>query len=402
MICRKPEGRGHHSRAPFLLSIPLVLAACAGDPAEAGFREVEIHPDEENAPPDDALPITEDSLPTGLAPEAMAAWREARERLLGPFTALRLGSEEAGPELFGRVGDARPDGDGNILVFDSEVMELRAFQPDGGHLHSFGGVGDGPLEMRYNHYGVFDILDDGRILVANGNRTKLFSSTEGEWILETTIEVPFLVWDQCVMNGERAYFSAWSSADNTLVQPASISTGEMGTGFGEGYRHDEYLLQMQMTQSIRVACLEEADQVVVAWSYLPTVTAYSAGNGTVRWVARVEGYLPSRVVYGLSSHPRTGAETPTVSDRSGRSDRLAGMFVLPSGHIGLQYRREGSGEGESRLRTYLVDAATGLGALVGDELPVIASIQPDGYIARFSDPYPRLELRKFTGERGGS
>jgi len=39
---------------------------------------------------------------------------------------------------------------------------------------------------------------------------------------------------------------------------------------------------------------------------------------------------------------------------------------------------------------------------VGDELPVIASIQPDGYFARFSDPDPRLEVRKFTGERGGS
>ena len=158
---------------------------------------------------------------------------------------------------------------------------------------------------------------------------------------------------------------------------------------------------MQMTQSIRVACLEEAGQVVVAWSYLPTVIAYSADDGTVSWVARVEGYLPSRVVYGLSTNPTTGDEIPTVSDRGERSDMLASMFLMPSGHSGLQYSRSVLEEGESGLRTYLVDAATGLGAFLGDDLPVIASIQPDGYIATFSDPYPRLEVRKFTEVRGG-
>ena len=399
MIRRKSSGRTRPSRISFFLSIPLALGAC--DPGVDGFRDAEIHPDEENAPPNDALLISTDTVPSGLSPAALSAWHEARDRLLGPFTTLRLGSQEAGPELFGRIGDAVVDAQGNVLVFDAEAMELRAFDPGGSHLYSFGGVGDGPLETRYNHYGVFDVLDGDRILIANAAQTKLFSRTEEEWTLEKMFEVPFLVWDQCVMNGERVFFSAWSSEDNTLVHPASIATGEMGTGFGEGYRHENHLVKIQMTQSIRVACLEEAGQVVVAWSYLPTVIAYSADDGTAGWVARVEGYLPSRVVYGLSTNPTTGDEIPTVSDRGERSDMLASMFLMPSGHIGLQYSRSVLEEGESGLRTYLVDAATGLGAFLGDDLPVIASIQPDGYIAKFSDPYPRLELRKFTEVRGG-
>jgi len=399
MIRRKPNRGRLPARVSLLMSAHLALGACWGN-ADHGLLNAEVHPDKENAPPADALLITEDSVPAGLAPEALTAWREARDRLLGPYAAVRLGSEEAGPQSFGRIGDAAVDARGHVLAFDAEAMELRAFEPGGSHLYSFGGTGDGPLEMRDNHYGVFEVLDDDRVLVANRSRTKLFSGTEEEPTPEKVFAVPFLVSDLCVMNGERVFFSAWSSEDNTLVQPASIATGEMGTGFGEGYRHEADIVKMHMTQNMRTACLEETGQVVVAWSHLPTVVAYSADDGTVGWVARVEGHLPSRVVYGLLPNPETGDRFQAVSDRGGRSDELAGMFLMPSGHIGLQYLRYGMGEGDSGLRTYLVDAATGLGAFLGYDLPVVASWRPDGYVAVFDDPHPRLEVRTY-GEGGG-
>ena len=46
-------------------------------------------------------------------------------------------------------------------------------------------------------------------------------------------------------------------------------------------------------------------------------------------------------------------------------------------------------------RSYLIDAATGIGAYLGNALPSVLSIQQDGYIALFEEPEVHIEIRKF-------
>jgi hypothetical protein len=48
------------------------------------------------------------------------------------------------------------------------------------------------------------------------------------------------------------------------------------------------------------------------------------------------------------------------------------------------------------VRSHLIDAASGMGAYVGDSvLPPILSVFPGGFVAMFEDPYPRLEVRTY-------
>ena len=379
------------------------LGACVDPSAEraAGFRDPEIHPIIENAVPSDATLISEDSVPAGLGMNALDAWRSARDDLLAAQTAMRLGSEEEGPQLFGSIGDVAVDAEGSVFVFDALAMELRVFDSAGRYLTGVGGFGDGPTELRYNLFGVFELLGDGRILVGNGARTKLFLRQGDLWQLERTVEAPGLVTDLCVI-GDRAYFAGWRADDNSLVQTASVTTGAADTGFVQGYQHPDYLVRSKMAEGVRIACFATDQQTIVGWGYLPMIASYRTGQQSPIWTSRVSGRLPSRIVYGMSSD-QTGAERPAIEDQTDPRDFLTTFLPMSSGHVLIQYSRAARGQlSDPLIRTYLVETATGRGTLLGTDLPVISTVLSDGYVAVFSDPYPRIEIRRFPVRPAGS
>ena len=106
-----------------------------------------LHPTAENLPPRDAALITRDSLPDGLAPGALDQWRRVRNDFISAQTTLRLGSDEEGPRMFGYISHADIGPDGNLVVLAGQAQEIRIFDPGGRFVESFGGLGDGPLEL---------------------------------------------------------------------------------------------------------------------------------------------------------------------------------------------------------------------------------------------------------------
>lgn len=378
---------------PLVLSV--ALGACAAPSDSGDFRDPEIHPDAENAVPSDATLISEDSVPAGLDANALDAWRSVRDDLLAARTTMRLGTQEEGPQLFGRIGDVAVDAAGNVFVFDALAMELRAFDSAGRYTSGVGGFGDGPLELRYNLFGVFELLDEGRVLVANGPRTKLFRNTGEQWQLDRTVEAPGLVNDLCVIDGQ-AFFAGWRADDNTLVQTASVATGAADTGLVQGYRHPDYLVRSKMAEGVRIACFATSQQVVVGWGHLPMIRSYRLGQESPTWTSQVGGRLPSRIVYGTVTD-QTGAESLAIEDQTDPRDFLMSLLPMSSSHLVVQYSRASRNPTAVPLiRTYLVDIATGLGALLGTDLPVMSTVLSDGYVALFTDPYPRVEVRKFA------
>ena len=126
----------------------IALAACGPDVTLDAGEETPPHIRKTPPPPDAAL-ITTGSEPIGLSAEALTEWRAARDRLLGARTTLALGTSRGeSPELFGMIGDAAFDLDGNVLVIDAANYDVRIFGPDGSHLMSFGREGEGPMEFR--------------------------------------------------------------------------------------------------------------------------------------------------------------------------------------------------------------------------------------------------------------
>lgn len=216
----------------------VALGTCAAPSDSGDFVDPEIHPDTENAVPTDAGIIGEDSLPTGLlSTDALGAWRSAKDNLLAAQTVMRLGTEEEGPQLFGRIGDVALDAEGNVLVFDALAMELRLFDSAGRYISGVGGLGTAPWSCATTFSASLE--------------------TAGRWQLDKMVEAPGLVADACVI-GDRAFFAGWRADDNSLVQTASLATGAADTGFVQGYQHSDYLVRSKMAEGVRIACVPSA------------------------------------------------------------------------------------------------------------------------------------------------
>lgn len=125
------SGAGRGAVALPVLVACLALVGCGGEAAEVRWAgsvdtlangAVEVH-----------------SPAEGLWDEG-SGWRLVEE--------LRIGALDGnGPAVFGQVTDVGADESGRIYVLEGQTAELRAFGPDGAHLWTAGGEGQGPGEM---------------------------------------------------------------------------------------------------------------------------------------------------------------------------------------------------------------------------------------------------------------
>lgn len=74
-------------------------------------------------------------------PDAAPTWRLEPE--------VRIGAVDGdGPDVFGQVVALAVHPDGRIAVLDAQAQEIRIFAPDGHHLATYGGKGQGPGEFQ--------------------------------------------------------------------------------------------------------------------------------------------------------------------------------------------------------------------------------------------------------------
>ena len=373
-----------------------VLGACSPPEVQPLRQGQVLHPDAANAPSADASLVSGDSLPEGLSPDALQAWKEARDAILGARTVLRLGRNRGdGPDLFGMINDAKIDTRGNIVVFDYLAQELRVFDSGGRHLGGFGGHGDGPLELQ--DASGFEVLADGRIAVpVAGRRVKVFAPAGTGWELDETFALPTHAIDMCASSHGQLYFSGTTASsrsdENTVVHRVSMPGREVAS-FGEGYRHDEWIVRRVMSEGL-VGCPNGPDRVVFGFQMLPVIRAYS-GEGSVIWTAELTDHVLLRVIETKHLDGHRGVTRLRHVDH----DILSGVHPLPSGHVFLQYTRFLPKGRDVEPRSFLLDTGSGAGAFLGegDVLPAVSAVYPDGYIALFNDPYPYVEVRAADG-----
>ena len=320
----------------------------------------------------------------------MSSWSNAKRSLLAAKPVLWLGSDGNGPTAFGRITAAAVASDGNIVVLDADAQLIRVFDPNGEFLEGFGGWGDGPMELR--RATEFHLFRDGRIAVALGKTgpVKIFRRSEDGWSLGDIIDLrPTPANSLCSMSDGRLFSAGYLRDDDTILNEFS----EGVRSFGQGYRHDHPFIRSALSDGL-VECLEEAERVVFGFTTLPMVRSYDV-DGSLQWTATVLDYLQLRVFE--KRHPETGAVGYTAWTRRDH-DQLIRLHKVGSGdHLLVQYGRVSSEGRRIVPHSYLVDAVTGIGALLDDPLPQVLSVQPNGYIALFEDPYPYLEVRRAPG-----
>ena len=362
----------------------VVSAACGrGSPSS-----VEVHPNAANAPPTNAAAIASEGLPVGLGTKALARWRATRAALLDARTELELGTGQLGPELFGYIPMADIDAAGNIVLLDEDAQEVRIFDSRGNFVESFGGRGDGPMELRRAH--TLELLPGGRVAVPLGRTgpVKIFGRGRQGWELEEIIDLkPTPGNDLCAFGDGRLFATGYQRQGNRLVSDLS----EPIRSLGFGYRHPHQIIRRALSGGL-IDCIELSGHIVFGFEIRPILRSYGL-DGSLRWTAVIaDDYLQLQVAE--LRHPKTGA-IGYAENAHFDHDRLYLVAATKSGeHVLAQYGRVLPEKKEILPRSYLIDAATGIGASIGDALPNVLSIQEDGYIALFEEPEVRLEIRK--------
>ena len=381
--------------SPLLLSVAAIsLAASACD----GPRSNEtVHPLPGRIPgSQQAMPITRDSLPSNMASGRLAKWTAARDAIRNARLVVAIGtagtdrSAPSDPTVFGSLADAAVDPSGLVYVLDEQAQEVRAFDFDGQFIHKLGGYGEGPSELR--HAVGVELLSDGRVLVASRDlRVKVFSFADHAWRATQTIEAPVGPRDICSLRDGRVFISGYRQEANMLIHQLPLSESDsLPHAFGEGYRDDDWLVQMALAQGT-LACANSGNGLVVfGHQATPLIRAFDATNGSLLWASKLASFSGMPIYKGVNEMGRNYVRRgrPTQWDVLGTIDPIAeGQLLVQVGH-GSEARQTVA------IESYLLDAESGAGGFLGDQVPRAVPFD-GGFVALHEDPFPRLEVWAF-------
>lgn len=343
-----------------------------------------------------ATPITRDSVPGDMAPERLAKWTTARDAIRNARLVVAIGSagmdhsEHSDPTVFGSVADVVVDPAGLIYVLDEQAQEVRAFDLLGRFVHKFGGFGDGPSELR--HAIGIELLGDGRILVASRDqRVRVFAPTEQGWSATETIEAPVGPRAVCSMRDGRVFVNGYRQDANTLVHQLPLpGTGSVAPAFGQGYRDENWLVQMSLAEGALACANGGRGVVVLGHRAIPLIRAFDSLDGSLVWASKLEAFSGMPVYQGVNQSGRNYIR----KGRPAQWDVLGSVHPVAEGHLLVQVGHGSMVRRTVSIESDLLDSESGAGAFLGDEVPRAIPFE-GGYVALYEDPYPRIEVRAF-------
>ena len=374
-------------RLSMSVSLVAALVALAGCDRQR-VNEI-LHPTRDNMALESAATIAGDTLPRDLSLPIVPRWDAAKAAVFGAQTTLHLGDDQGGQETFGAIGDVAVGSAGKVFVLDAHAQEIRVFDSSGRFVETFGGIGDGPMEFRSAN-GIELLADESLIVSTFNGQVKHFTRSDSGWELSDIIRLQGMeTRDLCSTANRRIIVTGHRREGNTLIHELSIPDGAIRS-FGQGYQDDHWLVQTIMGQGM-VGCLDHPDRVVFSFASHGVVRSFDLATEEEIWVSRISDFV-SRPIY-----QRTGAnqEQSVRRARATQWDVVGAVHPILPGILLIQVARFELATETVTVRSYLVNAESGAGALLGDRLPPIVPA-PGGYVALFEDPYPRLEVREFV------
>lgn len=303
----------------------------------------------------------------------LPAVRLLQERMRHARRTTEIGTFDGPPgTILGRPTDVVVMPSGELLVLDAAASEIRAFdQVDGRYLRTLATKGQGPSEV-VNPIGI-ELLAGGnttdhRLVLGTRTHVKIFNLESDRIELTETIGPPDipLPTDVCV---SRAHIVLRAGLPERLGLIAVVDKSRQTRGFGEGYRHGGPMARIDLSAGPAV-CLPNGD-VVVGFTYLPTIRAYDA-SGRVKW----ESSLPNFTPLVFEERHQSGQSSRFVHRFDSAGDMLQALQYVPGGGVVAQVIRLGPpvpGKRATQLierrSTYLLAASSGEGVLVSTELP---------------------------------
>lgn len=387
-------------KAKTLFGVLMAALGTVGGCAES--QGVVDHPTSDNLPRE--RNIQSGSEPIGMTTSALAEWRETRATFSSARTVATIGvlGAEApadDPYVFGDIADVALDREGKVYVLDRQYRQVRIFDSHGTFLEAFGSAGSGPNEF-FDPTGI-ELMSMDRVAVSDrGAQLKVFAPTDNGYEHQATVPFPLVPEGLC-SNSTRVFVAGWNATTNTIVHEVPVDSAHSSNSFGAGYRSDSWLVQDQFSDG-RIACVGSPLRVVFAFEHLPVLRMYLANSGELAWTTRVGGYAQINITELVSSDRGSSVRFPAEGVR----DALANLADVSSRHVLLQYYRGEPAsfrEGTSQLsvRSYLIDAETGHGALISDSLPLIAATAFGYQVAMWMLPFPKLETRTNLSKEGG-
>jgi len=357
------------------------LISCSGSPETDQTRSGNLtdvtHPTPENIPADDEVA---DILVIGE--HQAEKFSLIIDQLKNIEEYASIGNSEANKEeIFGRIQDVAIDSRNRIFLLDSGRQVVGVFTVNGEYLTTLGGRGQGPGE--FEHAQTLVTVEDQWLLVGNTYRIEIFDIS-GEMEFKESVQLQRPVNSMCVIDNTIYVHSSGLIEDDevsgenykNMIHAYSLQSFDHLFSFGQSYRSTSPMAIDRMSVGT-LGCNEASNIVVFAFERMNVIQGYSADNGSLKWVTRIDDFnLPS-----ITESIRDGRSAMSYGNpESGIMDFISAPVVIDKDFMTLQILRSPLGSPDDRrYHTFVLNSDNGTGSYLSNEIPEISDYF-DGYI----------------------
>ncbi len=304
-------------------------------------------------------------------------------------------NESPEEEVFGHIQDVVVDQFGTIYILDSQSGEIKAFDLEGRHLFTGGGLGGGPNEFVNPADLILPATNTLLVVDRGGWLKEVDLSTPDRIVGLRATPLPYSPTSGCSI-GDTIFVRGGVQSGNTIQ--AHTVDGSRVRSFGSPYQSTSSHISWQLSRGT-IACDQATGTVVDVSLLFPFVRGYST-TGEHKWTAKFSDFLQMEIVErtdigGLGFRGRTAHEL--------------GLRALPlgGGDILVQTMRRypvepGNHEMGTKVRSFLIRSHDGSGHLFSDALPLILAVHGTTFIGMEEDPFPRVIFLENSNPYGGS
>lgn len=364
-----------------LLLSAIFLVSCSSSPETEQTRSGNLtdvtHPTPENIPADDEVA---DVLVIGKHQNEKFSLIIDQLSNIEEYASIGNleGKEE---EIFGRIEDVAIDSRNRIFLLDSGRQIVGVFTAEGEYLATLGSRGQGPGE--FEHAQTLVTVEDQRLLVGNAFRVEVFDIL-GNMEFKESVQLQRPINSMCVISDTLYIHSIGFTDDDevseenyrNMIHAYSLLSFDHLFSFGQSYKSTSPMAIDRMSSGT-LSCNQASSMVVFAFEKMNVIQGYSADNGSLKWVTRIDDFnLPSITESIRDGRPTMSYDNP----ESGIMDFISAPVEVDKEFMTLQILRSPLGSPDDRrYHTFVLNSDNGTGSYLSNEIPEISDYF-NGYI----------------------